>query len=84
MSGLEHARGQRLPVRNSPFPDAWGGPPLDLDERAGWIAANLAGDLATKGSCTHVRSLGSRTEPRRTMDARQALVALRARESGPV
>jgi hypothetical protein len=42
-------QGGPLPVRRHPFPDEWGIPPADVDQRRGWAIRNIrAGEVRAR------------------------------------
>ena len=66
-----------LPVRSHPFPEEWGYPPVDVDQRRAWIARNIReGEvLARRGE--HVPWLPA--EASRPLSGREALRRVQTR-----
>jgi hypothetical protein len=66
-----------LRPRSSPFPEEWGTPPADVDERRGWMIRNIrAGEVrARRGE--HVHWLPAKAS--RPLSGREALRRLQTR-----
>jgi hypothetical protein len=60
-------------ARRGTFPKSWGPPPIDEDERAGWVRANAHSDMIERGDA-----------PEQVIDGRTSsfIAPLESRESG--
>jgi hypothetical protein len=69
--------GGPLPVRRHPFPEEWGTPPADVDQRRGWAIRNIREGEVRARRGEHVPWLSP--EASRPLSGREALRRVQTR-----
>jgi hypothetical protein len=75
--GLVELEGEPLPVRRYPFPEEWGLPPADADERRAWAIRNIRAGEVRAHCGEHVLWLSPKL--RRPLSGAEALRRLQTR-----